>query len=76
MIVVDGHEYKTRAEAPDLGSLVGRANIDGTRSYTGDNADYTKLPVYDDLASGSDATLADDAGVHVYIYNGTKWCAC
>ena len=74
MFIVDGHEYLRREDVPDLGSLVGRANPDGTRSYSGDNADFNKLPVYDDLQAGSDAGLSDDSGIHAYLFNGKKWC--
>lgn len=71
VIIVDGQTYYNYADVPDLGSLVGVENPDGTRSYSGDNADAGKLPLY--VKAGSDATLSDDTGLHVYHNNGTKW---
>lgn len=74
VIIVDGQTYESYDDIPDMGSLVGVQNADGTRSYSGDNADADKLPLY--VQAGSDASLCDDAGIHVYMFNGTKWCSC
>ena len=76
VIIFDGHTFESYYDVPDLGSLVGVQNSDGTRSYSGENADASKLPVYDDLQAGSDATLSDASGIHVYHFDGSKWNAC
>lgn len=62
-MVIDGHRYKKGEEIPDLGSL---QCVDDTRSpqrdYQGFIQDAQKLPKYDDLATGSSATLIDPTG--------------
>lgn len=75
MIVYDGHKYESRADVPDLGSLVGTDAGDGKRSYEGKYVDKDKLPKYDDLASGSSASLVSDSGLSVFKYEATekKW---
>lgn len=75
-VVLDGHYYGVGENVPDLGSLIGVKNDDGTRSYSGKNSDYTKLPVYSDLLAGSSAALSDASGLHVYNFDGTTWNAC
>lgn len=68
MFVVDGQQYKTKAEIPDLGSLIGRANEDGTRSYEGHYSDKSKLPKYDTLLTGSSAFLSDGGNFVLFKY--------
>lgn len=68
VIVVDGHKYTSVSEVPDLGSLVGKANEDGTRSYEGKYSDKNKLPKYDDLLTGSSAFLSDGGSFKLFKY--------
>lgn len=75
-IVIDNKVYHAGETYPDLGSLVGSQNDDGTRSYSGSYADVSKLPIYPDLKAGSDAALSDAAGLHVLHFNGTQWNEC
>lgn len=74
-VVVDGQYYEAGQNVPDLGSLVGTKNEDGTRSYSGKNSDASKLPKYPNLLAGSSASLSDGSGLHVYHYDGTDWNA-
>ena len=61
----DGHEYKRKEDIPDFGSIqcVWSSDDGRTRNYQGHTADALKLPKYDDLATGSKATLIDPNGV-------------
>ena len=60
--VYDGQVYNDPAEYPDLASLECIGINGAQRSYFGLKVDKDKLPTYDNLASGSDATLVDPAG--------------
>lgn len=61
--VVDGQTYYPGQEIWDLGSLQ-CIEVRGTqRDYQGFLSDKLKLPKYDDLGTGSSATLIDDKGV-------------
>lgn len=67
--VQDGHVYQIGEEIPDLGSLVCTETDGNRRSYEGYNSDASKLPKYDDLGTGSSASLVDESGkLHIYIY--------
>lgn len=68
MYIQDGHSYKSKEDAPDLGSLVGRKNDDGTYSYDGHYKDKNKLPKYDDLLTGSTALLSDNGNFVLFKY--------
>lgn len=78
--VYDGQTYPDESFKPDLGNLV-CIGVNGTqRSYFGFLEDESKLPTYDNLASGSDATLVDKAGASatkvLYYHAPTKaWYA-
>lgn len=71
MFIQDGHEYASKDDAPNMGSLVGRLNEDGTRSYDGQLVDKLLLPKYDDLQTGSSAFLSDNGSFVLYKYYAT-----
>lgn len=74
---IDDHE-----EATDLGSWVctgakrdltyGKYQI---RDYSGLSTDVSKLPTYDDLATGSSAFCVDTGTVYVYNAVAKTWNA-
>ena len=75
MFNYDGQNYNSESEKPDLGSLrcIG---VDGNqRYYAGKYEDRYKLPKYDNLATGSDATLVDNGNLIYFLYEETekKW---
>lgn len=69
MVKFDGHEYKKETDIPDFGSIQNIwSSADGkTRNYQGHTVDALKLPKYDDLATGSKATLIDPNGIEPTI---------
>lgn len=69
MVKFDGHEYEKETDIPDFGSIQNIwSSADGkTRNYLGFPADALKLPKYDDLATGSKATLIDPDGIEPTI---------
>lgn len=75
MIIYDGQKYENKEDIPDLGSLVGTDDGNGKRSYDGKLEDFDKLPTYDDLETGSSASLVSDSGLTVCKYVGSekKW---
>lgn len=73
--MIDGH-----AGATDLGSFVCTdVTIEHTygtkqiRNYVGLSTDVSKLPTYDDLATGSRAICADTSEVYYYVSTGQTW---
>ena len=80
MVKFDGHEYEKETDIPDFGSIQNIwSSADGkTRNYLGFPKDALKLPKYDDLATGSKATLIDPDGVEetivaYYFANIKNW---
>lgn len=75
-VTIDGQTYYAGDTLPDLGSIMATDVQGNKRSYFGFIADRAKLPVYDNLAHGSDATLVDpngvDATVILYFHAPTK----
>lgn len=67
-VIVDGYMYKPGEEIPDLGSLVAKDTSKKLREYSGLYSDRFKLPKYNDLVTGSDATLVDEGQVYYFIY--------
>ena len=61
-VVFDGQVYESADLIPQMGSLECIGINGQQRSYFGLVADKPLLPTYDNLASGSDATLVDPAG--------------
>lgn len=62
-LVYDGQEYAPGDTLPDLGSLECVGTDGNKRMYQGYIQDKDKLPKYDDLGTGSSATLIDPNGV-------------
>lgn len=77
MYQYDGQWYESKEDPriPDLGSLVGTDDGNGKRSYEGKLEDKDKLPTYDNLATGSSASLVSDTGLTVlkYVASEKKW---
>ena len=71
----DGQTYKKGDELPDLGSLVCTSAEGNIRNYEGRYEDRTKLPKYDNLATGSSAFLSDNGSFKLYKYyaDGKTW---
>lgn len=65
MVKYDNHEYESKDLIPDFGSIecVWSSEDGRTRNYQGHTVDAQKLPKYDDLATGSKATLIDPDGI-------------
>lgn len=74
IVIIDGHTYQKGDTLPDLGSLRCVKANGNIRFYVGLAADVSKLPKYDDLASGSRFKAVDDSSSS-YIYEATtkKW---
>lgn len=67
-MTVDGQYYKKGEEIWDLGSLQ-CVEVRGTqRDYQGFLSDKSKLPKYDDLGTGSSATLIDNTGSESTVF--------
>lgn len=58
-IEIDGQIYKPGDILPDLGSLECVGTNGNQRAYFGFIEDKDKLPKYDNLGTGSNATLVD-----------------
>ena len=67
MVKFDGHEYESELDIPDMGSIQNVEVRGKQRDYQGFVQDKQKLPKYDDLATGSKATLIDPNGVDATI---------
>jgi hypothetical protein len=66
-VVFDGQTYENENEIPNMGSIQ-CVEVRGTqRDYQGFTADKLKLPKYDNLGTGSTATLIDPNGVESTI---------
>lgn len=63
----DGHEYESELDIPDMGSIQNVEVRGKQRDYQGFVQDAQKLPKYDDLGTGSSATLFDPNGVESTI---------
>lgn len=66
-IVVDGQTYDDPSLVPNMGSLTCVAIRGNQRDYEGFVQDRLLLPKYDNLATGSSATLVDPNGVEATI---------
>lgn len=67
-IIIDGQTYNVGDTIWDLGSLQCVEIKGEQRSYQGFLKDKFKLPKYDNLATGSSATLIDDTGAESTIF--------
>lgn len=63
MVVFDGQTYQTETDIPDMGSIQNIEVRGNQRDYQGFVQDALKLPKYDNLGTGSTATLIDPNGV-------------
>lgn len=66
--VYDGQTYRAGEEIWDLGSLQCVETDGNKREYQGLLEDKEKLPKYDDLATGSSATLIDKTGSESTVF--------
>ena len=73
MYMYDGQSYRTKEDAPDLGSWVCTGNDGNKRFYTGMSADVDKLPTYDDLATDSTAKCIDNGDFYYYYAPTKSW---
>lgn len=76
--IFDGQTYQVGEEIPDLGSLECVEVRGNQRDYQGHIQDKQKLPKYDDLGTGSSATLIDPNGIEntivaKYDSNTKQW---
>lgn len=74
MIKVDGRYYDSIDDAPDLGTLTCSKAEGDKREYIGYVGDEDKLPIYDDLASDSSATIYNTSGgiEKIFTYDSNK----
>ena len=63
----DGHEYESELDIPEMGSIQCVEVRGNQRDYQGFVQDSQKLPKYDDLGTGSSATLIDPNGIEPTI---------
>lgn len=73
IVIIDGHTYQKGDVLPDLGSLRCVKANGNIRFYVGLAADVSKLPKYDDLASGSRFKAVDDSSSYIYEATTKKW---
>ena len=75
-VVFDGQTYENENDIPDMGSIQCVEVRGNQRDYQGFVQDSQKLPKYDDLGTGSSATLIDPNGIEDTIiakyYASTK----
>lgn len=63
----DGQEYENEQDIPDMGSIQCVEVRGNQRDYQGFVQDSQKLPKYNDLGTGSSATLLDPNGAESTI---------
>ena len=66
-VVFDGQIYENENDIPDMGSIQCVEVRGNQRDYQGFVQDSQKLPKYDDLGTGSNATLIDPNGTESTI---------
>ena len=66
-VVFDGQTYENENDIPDMGSIQCVEARGNQRDYQGFVQDSQKLPKYDDLGTGSNATLIDPNGTESTI---------
>lgn len=72
-VVIDGQFYKQGDEIWDLGSFQ-CTDVDGQkRSYEGFSTDVSKLPKYENLATGSSALCYDTGDYYKYHAPTKTW---
>lgn len=73
MITVDGHVYPDALAVPDFGSIENIKVNGAQRDYIGLEADFGKLPTYDDLGGGSTCMMLDSGNVYMYLSYNKTW---
>lgn len=76
MIKYDGIWYEKQSDIPDLGSLScveAHGPLDMIRQYSGLKADFSKLPKYSQLLTGSTFIAADTGEVFTYVAKDKTW---
>lgn len=73
MEIIDGHLYNIGDELPELGSLACINEDNNKREYRGLKADFSKLPKYDDLATGSSCLFLDTGEYAEYLAYNKTW---
>ena len=73
MVKFDGHLYESEKDFPDIGSWECVEEVGNKRTYWGFSADVSKLPTYDDLATGSTALCLDNSDVLCYHAATKTW---
>ena len=73
MIKFDGQLYESEKDIPDLGSWECVESEGNKRQYWGLSADVSKLPKYDNLATGSSALCLDTGDVYGYHAKTKTW---
>lgn len=71
--LIDGHWYKEGEALPDMGTLVAVSINGDIRNYEGLSRDVDKLPIYDDLGTGSSALFYDTKEMYKYEKKSQKW---
>ena len=66
-VVFDGQTYENENDIPDMGSIQCVEVRGNQRDYQGFVQDSQKLPKYDDLGTGSNATFIDPNGTESTI---------
>ncbi len=72
-VVVDGQTYQKGEEIPDLGSIECVSADGAKREYWGLSIDESKLPKYDNLATGSSCLMLDTGEYWGYISYNKTW---
>lgn len=76
MVKYDGIWYESESQFPDLGSLncvEAHGPLEMIRSYRGLQADFSKLPKYPQLQTGSECLMYDTGNVYGYIATNKSW---
>lgn len=73
MIIYDGQAYNSSSEIPDMGSLVCISANGNQREYRGLSTDFSKLPTYDNLETGSSCLFVDTGEYAEYLAYNKTW---
>lgn len=76
MVKFDGIWYDSPSEFPNLGSLncvEAHGPLEMIRSYRGLQADFSKLPKYPQLQTGSTFLAADTGNFYTYVASDKTW---
>lgn len=76
MVKIDGIWYEDKSQAPNLGSLncvEAHGQLEMIRSYRGLQSDFSKLPKYPQLQTGSTFLAADTGNFYTYVAKDKTW---